>query len=154
MLLKMIDAGMNVQESICRTAHTTSLKSFLQTIKEAIRESGKNVSILLDTKGPEVRVGTFKDGGAKLEEGKIFTAQECEQGDENGVALSFPKLVDLFYADGARQSAESFCLTTVLFLLWSRRLKRTESSDTVKKGGMLINRRALIFPVTTSICLM
>ena len=66
-LLKMIDAGMNVARVNMSHGTYDELEKLFATIKEAIRESGKNVSILLDTKGPEVRVGTFKDGGAKLD---------------------------------------------------------------------------------------
>ena len=66
-LKEMCLAGMNVARVNMSHGTYDELEKLFATIKDAIRESGKNVSILLDTKGPEVRVGTFKDGGAKLD---------------------------------------------------------------------------------------
>ena len=36
------------------------LKARMDLVKEAIRESGKSVAILIDTKGPEVRLEPLK----------------------------------------------------------------------------------------------
>lgn len=147
MLLKMIDAGMNVARVNMSHGTYDELEKLFATIKEAIRESGKNVSILLDTKGPEVRVGTFKDGGAKLEEGKTFSLlKECEQGDENGVALSFPKLVDLFYADGAKAVGRELLLDDGIISLVVKEVKEDRIICTVNKGGMLKNRKSINIP--------
>ena len=60
MLLKMIDAGMNVARINMSHGTYDKLEGLFATLKEAIAESGKNVAILLDTKGPEVRVTTLK----------------------------------------------------------------------------------------------
>ena len=73
MLMKMIDAGMNVARVNMSHGTHDSLKGTFATIREAIAESGKNVAIMLDTKGPEVRVTTFTDGSAVLEDGAEFT---------------------------------------------------------------------------------
>ena len=67
MLLKMIDAGMDVARVNMSHGTHEDLAVVFQTIREAIAESGKNVAILLDTKGPEVRVATFANGKATLQ---------------------------------------------------------------------------------------
>ena len=147
MLLKMIDAGMNVARVNMSHGTYDELEKLFATIKEAIRESGKNVSILLDTKGPEVRVGTFKDGGVKLEEGKTFSLlKECEQGDENGVALSFPKLVDLFYAESAKAVGRELLLDDGIISLVVKEVKEDRIVCTVNKGGTLKNRKSINIP--------
>ena len=111
----MIDAGMNVARINMSHGVYDRLEVTIKNLKEAIAESGQNVAILLDTKGPEVRVGTFKDGSVELVEGAEFSLfKNKEEGDETGVSLSFPKLVDIFESEGQKQSAESFCLMTVL----------------------------------------
>lgn len=147
MLLKMIDAGMNVARVNMSHGTYDELEKLFATIKEAIRESGKNVSILLDTKGPEVRVGTFKDGGVKLEEGKTFSLfKECEQGDQNGVGLSFPKLVDLFYAERAKAVGRELLLDDGIISLVVKEVKEDRIVCTVNKGGMLKNRKSINIP--------
>ena len=147
MLLKMIDAGMNVARVNMSHGTYDELEKLFATIKEAIRESGKNVSILLDTKGPEVRVGTFKDGGVKLEEGKTFSLlKECEEGDENGVGLSFPKLVDLFYAESAKAVDRELLLDDGIISLVVKEVKEDRIVCTVNKGGMLKNRKSINIP--------
>lgn len=147
MLLKMIDAGMNVARVNMSHGTYDELEKLFATIKEAIRESGKNVSILLDTKGPEVRVGTFKDGGVKLEEGKTFSLfKECEQGDQNGVALSFPKLVDLFYAESAKAVGRELLLDDGIISLVVKEVKEDRIVCTVNKGGTLKNRKSINIP--------
>ena len=147
MLLKMIDAGMNVARVNMSHGTYDELEKLFATIKEAIRESGKNVSILLETKGPEVRVGTFKDGGVKLEEGKTFSLlKECEQGDQNGVGLSFPKLVDLFYAESAKAVGRELLLDDGIISLVVKEVKEDRIVCTVNKGGLLKNRKSINIP--------
>lgn len=146
-LLEMIDAGMNVARVNMSHGTYDELEKLFATIKDAIRESGKNVSILLDTKGPEVRVGTFKDGSVKLEEGKTFSLyKECEQGDENGVSLSFPKLVDLFYADGTKSVGRELLLDDGIISLVIKEVKEDRIVCAVNKGGVLKNRKSINIP--------
>ena len=51
-LLRMIDAGMNVARFNMSHGTHDELKARMDLVKEAIRESGKSVAILIDTKGP------------------------------------------------------------------------------------------------------
>ena len=103
MILKLIDAGMNVARINMSHGTHEDLEVVFANIRNAIAESGKNVAIMLDTKGPEVRVTTFKDGSAELVEGSDFTLyKRREEGDFDGVAISYPKLVDIFFSEGSR----------------------------------------------------
>lgn len=65
----------------------------LQMIKEVRNELNKPIAILLDTKGPEIRTGTFKNGEEFLEEGQefILTTQEIE-GDNKRCSVSYQGL--------------------------------------------------------------
>lgn len=75
----------NHEEHLCR----------LQKLKILREELGIPVATLLDTKGPEIRIGTFT-GNQKvtLVEGQIFilTTDEIE-GDEGRVSISYPGLI-------------------------------------------------------------
>ena len=95
-LLQMIDAGMNVARFNMSHGTHDELKARMSLVKEAIHESGKSVAILIDTKGPEVRIGTFESGSVALSEGQAFYLMKNPGfGDEEKVSISYPKLVEL-----------------------------------------------------------
>ena len=147
MLLKMIDAGMNVARvNMSHGTHET-LTGVFATIREAIEESGQNVAIMIDTKGPEVRVTTFEGGSAVLEEGKEFTlCKEKEQGDSEGVAISYPKLVDIFRRDGAAAIGRELLLDDGLISIIVKEVTADKIICTVNKGGVLKNRKSINIP--------
>ena len=69
------------------------LESHHQTIEiiKKVREKIKYpVAIMLDTKGPEIRVGKMKDGGVEFREGQhvLITTQEVE-GSETHIPISY-----------------------------------------------------------------
>lgn len=68
-------------------------RSRVAKIKEIREELNLPVAILLDTKGPEIRIGKFKDAKVNLTEGQEFTLYTKEiLGDENGVSISYTNL--------------------------------------------------------------
>ena len=77
-------------------------KARMDRVKELRRKHGLHTAIMLDTKGPEIRLGKFRGGEAVLREGQEFTfrAAPCD-GDETGVQVSFPRLAENV-APGAR----------------------------------------------------
>ncbi len=147
MLLKMIDAGMNVARINMSHGDYNVLEGVFATIKEAIAESGKNIAILLDTKGPEVRVGRFKDDGAELTVGSEFTLyKDKEEGDSEGVAISYPKLVDLFYREGENAVGRELLLDDGIISLIVKAVLPDRIVCTVNKGGVLKNRKSINIP--------
>ena len=56
-------------------------------------ELGIPVAAILDTKGPEIRIKTFKDGRIELKKDDIFTltTAECE-GDASRVSVTYTNL--------------------------------------------------------------
>ncbi|MBQ2971319.1 MAG: pyruvate kinase [Ruminococcus sp.] len=99
-LTKMIKAGMNVARFNMSHGTYDEQKARFDRVKEAVELSGKNIAMLLDTKGPEIRIGTFPDNSVEVEEGQQFRLySKPDMGDENGVSLSYPKLVDVFKKD-------------------------------------------------------
>ena len=47
-------------------------KARINQVRAAAKKADKVVSLILDTKGPEMRLGEFKDGKVQLEKGKRF----------------------------------------------------------------------------------
>jgi len=98
MLIKLIDQGMNVARlnfSHATVEGATETVNLIRSITEKHRP-GKNIAILLDTKGPEIRTGFFKEAGGKHElkagqELKLVTDYSFK-GDGTCVAVSYPAL--------------------------------------------------------------
>lgn len=65
----------------------------MEMIKEVREELDKPIAILLDTKGPEIRTGVFKNQEVFLKEGQTFTLTTREVlGDEEICSLSYKNL--------------------------------------------------------------
>jgi pyruvate kinase len=66
----------------------------IQMVREAAKKLKKEVALMLDTKGPEIRVGKFKTGSVQLNKGQkfILTAEEID-GDNERATLTYPDLV-------------------------------------------------------------
>lgn len=147
MLLKMIDAGMNVARVNMSHGTHEELAVVFANIRSAIQESGKNVAILLDTKGPEVRVTTFRDGKAELREGADFTFyKHREEGDFDGVALSYPKLVDIFFREGNAAIGREMLLDDGIISVIVKETYPDRIVTVVNKGGVLKNRKSINIP--------
>ena len=71
-LVRMIDAGMNVARFNMSHGEYDAMTKRFDLVNEAIAKSGKTVALLLDTKGPEIRVGTFSDGAVQLTAGQEY----------------------------------------------------------------------------------
>jgi len=95
-LLEMIDAGMNVARlNFSHGDHETHGKT-VANIREACKQRpSKQVAILLDTKGPEIRTGFLTNGDSvQLVAGQELrlTTDYSFKGDEKKIAVSYEKL--------------------------------------------------------------
>lgn len=68
-------------------------KKRIDTIKKVRKELNLPIGIMLDTKGPEIRIGDFKDGVIEIQEGDIFILTTREiLGDKSIVSVSYKGL--------------------------------------------------------------
>ena len=92
-LRAMMEAGMDVARiNFSHGAYADHLEK-INLIKKLRAEKGLAVSLLLDTKGPEVRLGTFKNGRVTRAVGSTFTLCMYDtEGDENHVSITYRDL--------------------------------------------------------------
>ncbi len=143
-LIEMCKAGMNVARlNFSHNTHADHEKR-IALIKEVREELGLPIAIMLDTKGPEYRIKTFKNGKITLKEGDTFTftADEVE-GDETRVSVNYKGLPhDL-------EKGDIILLNNGLLSF-----EVTDKTDTdvlcrVIIGGELSDRKSMSFPNKT-----
>ena len=74
----MIKSGMNVARLNFSHGDYVSHKQEIETIKNVREELNEPIAIMLDTKGPEFRIGKFKEGKVYIEQNSefIFTSKK------------------------------------------------------------------------------
>lgn len=72
-MLELIDAGMNVARLNFSHGTHAEHQKVIDNLKEARKKKRAPLAILLDTKGPEIRVGKIKGGELPLAAGQLLT---------------------------------------------------------------------------------
>lgn len=140
-LSKMIDAGMNVARlNFSHGTHEEHLKK-IETIKRVRDKKKVPLPILLDTKGPEFRIRTFKDGKITLNDGDpfTFTTEEIE-GDQTKVSVSFKNICKQM------KPGDKILLNNGLIIFEVVSVKEPEVVCKTLVGGVLSNRKSMFFP--------
>ncbi len=92
-LKKLMQNGMDVARVNMSHQDHKVHKERADKIKKIRQELNLPVALLLDTKGPEIRTGTFGKPSVTLEKGQKFTLTTDDiQGDETGCSISFKDL--------------------------------------------------------------
>ncbi len=102
---------------------------------------GLPIAIMLDTKGPEYRIKTFKNGRVTLKEGDVFSfTVEDVEGDETRVSVNYKGLVeDLAPGD-------KILLNNGLLVFRVQTVTSTDVVCEVEVGGELSDRKSMSFP--------
>lgn len=137
----MADAGMNVARiNFSHGTHEEHAQK-IAVIKKVRAEKNIPLPILLDTKGPEFRIKTFKDGKVFLKEGDPFTfTTEDIVGDETRVAVSYQGIC----AD--MNPGDKILLNNGLMVFEVVEVKAPNVICKVVIGGELSNRKSMFFP--------
>ena len=138
---KMAKAGMDVVRlNFSHGTHEDYAKT-IAMIKEVRDRLQLPLPILLDTKGPEFRIKTFKDGKIHLNDGDTFTfTTETIEGDQTRVSVSYEKICeDLVPGD-------KILLNNGLVVFRVTEVKAPDVHCVVEIGGTLSNKKSMFFP--------
>lgn len=92
---KLISAGMNVARLNFSHGDFEEHGNRIKNIRQANAELGTNVAILLDTKGPEIRLGKLKEEPIELVAGETITITTEEiLGDRNRIPVTYKDLAN------------------------------------------------------------
>ena len=143
-LTRMCRSGMNVARlNFSHGTHEEHQKKF-DLVKQVREKLGLPIAIMLDTKGPEYRIGTFKDGRIKLNDGDEFTFTTDDiEGDQTRVSVSYKRLIeDLNVGD-------RILLNNGLVIFEVLALDGNDARCKVIVGGEISNRKSMNFPNKT-----
>lgn len=97
-LIGLMDNGMDVARFNFSHGDHDSQQERVNRIKAVREKFGKNVALLLDTKGPEIRIGKFEDDTVELVEGEFFVLYNEERlGNQDGVTITHKELYEDVY---------------------------------------------------------
>ena len=99
-LKALVNEGMNVARINFSHGTHPEHKKRIDTIKKLRDDLDDPIAIMLDTKGPEIRIKTFKDGMIRIEQGQDFTlTSEDVEGDETKVSVTYKDIAKDLKAD-------------------------------------------------------
>ncbi|RLL48520.1 pyruvate kinase [Oceanobacillus piezotolerans] len=94
-LEKLIDAGMNVARLNFSHGDYEEHGARIINIRQAAKNKGKTVAILLDTKGPEIRTGNFVNGQDEISEGStVYLSMKEVEGTAERFSVTYDGLIN------------------------------------------------------------
>ena len=93
-LIKLIKCGMNCARFNFSHGTHESQKKMMDLLKQAREAMNREIPILLDTKGPELRLRDFEGGSTILKDGQTFILDDKEDvlGNNNRACVSYHEL--------------------------------------------------------------
>jgi len=141
---ELILSGMDVARFNFSHADHEEHHGRLIKIRKLSKELGIPIATLLDTKGPEIRIGTFKDDRKiELVAGQSFTLTSRDiEGDETQVSISYKELVQDV------EIGSTILIDDGLVELKVTALTATDITCCVNNNGVISNRKGVNVPGT------
>lgn len=140
-LTEMCQAGMNVARlNFSHGTHEDHQKK-IDLIKKVREKLGLPIAIMLDTKGPEYRIRTFKNHRITLNDGDTFTfTTDDVVGDQKKVSVNYSHLIDDLSV------GDTILVNNGLVIFQVERLEGTNAICKVLTGGVLSDQKSMNFP--------
>jgi len=140
-LTQMCQAGMNVARmNFSHGDHAEQLEK-INLVKKVRENLNMPVAIMLDTKGPEYRIKTFKDKKVFLQEGQTFTFTTDDiVGDETRVSVSYKNLPNEL------NIGDTVLVCNGLIICEVTQIEGSNVITKVIAGGEVSDRKSMNFP--------
>lgn len=140
-LTKMCQAGMDVARLNFSHGDHAEQKQKIDLIKKVREKLHVPLAMMLDTKGPEYRIGTFKDGSITLKDGDTFSfTTDAVEGDQTRVSVSYKDLIKNL------KVGDRILVNNGLVTFDVKELKGNDAICTVVDGGVMSNKKSMCFP--------
>ena len=140
-LTQMCRSGMNVARlNFSHGSHEEHLEK-IKMIKKVREKLGYPLPIMLDTKGPEYRIGDFKNRKETLQDGQTFTFTTRDvSGDATIVSVNYAALVSELNV------GDRILVNNGLLIFEVRELTETDIVCDVIAGGEISDHKSMNFP--------
>lgn len=140
-LREMCEAGMNVARlNFSHGTHDSHGKE-ITLLKKVRADLGAPLAIMLDTKGPEYRLGLFANGNETIKSGDtfVFTTEDVV-GDATRVSVSYKGLPRELSA------GDKILVNNGLLIFSVQETTETEVRCLIEEGGVISDRKSMSFP--------
>ncbi|SFE68425.1 pyruvate kinase [Alteribacillus iranensis] len=94
-LKELMESGMNVARLNFSHGTHEEHRERIISIRKIAEETGKNIGILLDTRGPEIRTHQMTNGSIQLEKGQeLIVSSEEVEGTKEKISVTYSNLAD------------------------------------------------------------
>ena len=134
-------AGLNVARLNFSHGTHEEHQEKIDMIKKVREKLDLPIAMMLDTKGPEYRIKTFRNGSVTVREGGkfVFTTEDVE-GDETRVSVNYAGLADDL------SIGDRILVNNGLVIFVVREIANNDVICEVIAGGELSNRKSMSFP--------
>jgi pyruvate kinase len=143
MIARLFDAGADVfRINMSHTSHDR-MRELVSTIRSVETSHNRPIGILVDLQGPKLRVGSFANGPAMLDNGGTFTFDtDPAPGDTTRVHLPHPEIFE------GVQPGHTLLLDDGKIRLIATEANRQKIVTRVQVGGKLSDRKGVSLPDT------
>ncbi len=140
-LSQMALAGMNVARMNFSHGDHAEQKAKMDLVKKVREKLNLPIAIMLDTKGPEYRIGTFAEGSVEVAAGDKFTfTTDTVDGDATRVSVNYKGLIkDLSVGD-------QILVNNGILVFEVEKLQGSNAICRTIVGGTMSNRKSMSFP--------
>jgi len=145
MLKKLMLAGMSAARINCSHGTIEQNAETMKRVQRVRAEINAKTLVLLDTKGPDVRIGAFEDGEITVEEGQNFTFYADPKdanllGTKDGVFVNYERLPEKV------KVGQELRLNDGMVFMNVTGVGENTVTARVTIGGVLKNRKSLAVP--------
>lgn len=141
-LREMMKRGMDCARLNFSHGNHAEQKERMDRVKRLREEMGLPIPILLDTKGPEIRVTSFENGRVELKEGQTFTLDTDQElpGNEDRVSLTYVGLAKYLHRGDRILIDDGKIAMEVI------EINSTQIVCQVQNGGTISNHKSINIP--------
>ncbi|GJD71404.1 pyruvate kinase [Methylobacterium gnaphalii] len=143
MIAKLFHAGADVFRLNMSHLAREKLPEKVEVIRTIEREAKRPIAILVDLQGPKLRLGTFAEGSAQIEQGATFVLDsDPTLGDVNRVYLPHPEIL------AAVEPGHAVIIDDGKLRLQVTEVSEGRAVTRVDVGGRISNRKGVSLPHT------